>query len=36
MEKERNIPLKNYIILGVVLILTVVVVIYFYHVEKRL
>ena len=30
MEKERNIPLKNYIILGVVLILSVIVVIYFY------
>ena len=30
MEKERNIPLKNYILLAVVLIITIILVIYFY------
>lgn len=30
MEKERNIPLKNYILLAVVLIVTIILVIYFY------
>ena len=30
MKKEKNIPLKNYIILAVVLILSIILVIYFY------
>lgn len=30
MEKEKNIPLKNYIILAAILILTIILVIYFY------
>lgn len=31
MNQEKNIPLKNYIILAVVLILTIIIVIYFYR-----
>ena len=30
MKKEKEIPLKNYILLSIVLILTIVVVIYFF------
>ena len=34
MKKEKEIPLKNYILLSIVLILTIVVVIYFFLWKK--
>lgn len=30
MDKQRNIPLKNYILLGITLIVTIILIIYFY------